>query len=94
MLREKAQAKCDSDPKCLGLHWLNNAGAVRIDHGDWVNFGKDGRTVTTGMYQGCGGTLAATVNNDWDIIVKPSQATTKPTSSKSSMHLKRSCPNR
>ena len=71
MLREKAQERCDSDPKCVGLHWLNNAGAVRIDHGDWVNFGKDGRTVTTGMYQGCGGTLAATVNDDWDIIVKP-----------------------
>ena len=62
MLRADAQARCDSEVTCLGLHWLNNNGG-------------DGRLVSEGYYQGCGGLVATSTNNGWDTIVKPGKQT-------------------
>ena len=63
MWRIDAQARCDSDAKCLGLHWLNRNGG-------------DGRLVSQGTYQGCGGEVATAASGDWDTIVKPGKVTT------------------
>ena len=70
MQRTEAQARCDSDAKCLGLQWLNNAGSNRVAK-QYLQFGSDGRLVYEGYYQGCGGQIGTAVNNDWDVIVKP-----------------------
>ena len=58
MARVDAEYRCAKDPACLGLHWLNNKGG-------------DGRTASTGWYQACSGNVPGATNNDWDIIVKP-----------------------
>ena len=77
ILRIAAQAKCDSDPKCVGLHWLNNAGANRAPaYNGLLKFGSDGRSASEGWYQGCGGTIAAGSNHEWDVIVKPGKPKT------------------
>ena len=71
MRSTEAQARCDSDVKCLGLHWLNNAGSNRVGK-QYIRFDTDdGRFVSEGFYQGCGGQIATVVNKDWDVIVKP-----------------------
>ena len=62
MWRTDAQARCDSDVKCLGLHWVNRNGG-------------DGRLVSQGTYQGCGGLVATASSGDWDTIVKPGKQT-------------------
>ena len=75
MRRKEAQAKCYSDSKCLGLMWLNNAGANRVSKYH-LQFGSDSRLVYEGYYQGCYGEIATETNNDWDVIVKPGQQAT------------------
>ena len=70
MRRTEAQARCDSDAKCLGLHWLNNAGSNRVAK-QYLQFGSDGRLASEGWYQGCQGQIATVANNDWDVIVRP-----------------------
>ena len=74
MRRKEAQAKCYSDSKCLGLMWLNNAGANRVAK-QYLQFGSDRRLVYEGWYEGCYGELATGTNNDWDVIVKPGKLT-------------------
>jgi hypothetical protein len=63
--RKEAMQKCDWDPLCKGLMYLNK-------------MGSDGRQATRGWYQGCswkGDKSAATAhfarNDDWDVIIKP-----------------------
>ena len=75
MRRKEAQAKCYSDSKCLGLMWLNNAGANRVSK-HYLQFGSDGRLVYEGWYEGCGTGMATGTNTDWDVIVQPGQLTT------------------
>ena len=75
--RTAAQARCDSDPKCLGLIWFNNFGANRVTgYKGYLNFGSDGRLVSEGRYVGCAGEIGSKTNNDWDVIVKPSKLAT------------------
>ena len=61
--RQDAEERCAKNTACLGLHWYNNDGG-------------DGRTATTGWYQGCGGKAPGYSNSDWDIIVKPTGSCT------------------
>ena len=75
MRRKEAQAKCDSDPKCLGLRWLNNAGANRVAQ-EYLQFGSDGRLAYEGWYKGCYTEMATGTSNDWDIIVNPGKLAT------------------
>eukprot|EP00316_Scyphosphaera_apsteinii_P021540 CAMPEP_0119298968 /NCGR_PEP_ID=MMETSP1333-20130426/1095_1 /TAXON_ID=418940 /ORGANISM="Scyphosphaera apsteinii, Strain RCC1455" /LENGTH=169 /DNA_ID=CAMNT_0007300227 /DNA_START=7 /DNA_END=512 /DNA_ORIENTATION=+ len=49
MDRLDAEARCDADDECKGLHFFNKNGG-------------NGRSASSGWYQGCGGELA-TVNN-------------------------------
>jgi len=66
MNRRDAQHKCQNEVRCLGLMWYN-------EDGD----GRDGRSVDSGLYQGCGGTVAVgmvprlRLDSNWDVIVKP-----------------------
>ena len=72
-----AQARCDSDTKCLGLQWLNNYASNRMSaQNHYLKFGSDGRSVSEGWFQGCGGEVATAASNDWDTIVKPGKQTT------------------
>ena len=72
--RKEAETRCDSDPKCIGLMWLNNAGARRTKKNHFLQYGPDGRAATSGWYQGCGGSLAGDTNNDWDTIERPDKS--------------------
>ena len=54
--RTAHEAKCNADANCKGLMYTG---------------GGDGRTKSSGYYQGCGGTLEASSNDGWDTIVKP-----------------------
>ena len=77
MRNTDAQARCDSDTKCLGLQWLNNYASSRTSsQNHYLKFGSDGRSVSEGWFQGCGGEVATAASDDWDTIVKPGKQTT------------------
>ena len=62
MARVDAQERCESDVSCLGLHWRSVKGG-------------DGRTASTGWYQGCGGAIGAVSDVSWHTVAKPAVRT-------------------